>query len=116
MNNFPDLSRGSGVQGFTEVRGANAVQVASMASGLPVRNKLFTFVPKIFKHTKYLVTQANKETSDAFYLANCDVPFNWTNDNDATSYVVVFDNPPQCSLDKIKERWRIQYTFTQFSP
>jgi len=116
MANFPALSRGLGASGFTETYNPEAVESASNQSGLPLRIKLFTFVPKTFKHTRFLVTQADKDTSDAFYIANCAIPFNWTNENDAATYEVVFDHPPKCTLDKIKGRWKIQYTFTQFSP
>ena len=116
MANFPALSRSPGATGFTEELSSETVQIASKASGLPVLNKIFTFDPRMFKYTLHLVSQADKESVITFYKANCDIPFDWTNTQDDNTYEVIFDHPPKCQLDKIKERWKISLTFTQYSP
>jgi len=117
MATFPELLRGPGAKGYTEVIDSEAVQIGKKASGLPVLNKLFTFAGKTFKHTRFLVSQANKESYLTFYEANKDVPFDWNNEQeDGTTYEVIFVSPPKCTLDKLKNRWRIQFVFAQYSP
>lgn len=118
MATYPTLSRSPGAKSFAEELSKDAVKIASKASGLPVLNKLFTFIPKTWKFTSYLVIQADKETVLAFYLANCDVPFDWSNTQETSpiTYEVIFEHPPKCTLDKVKNRWRIVNTFTQYSP
>lgn len=116
MATFPVLDRGPGAKGFSEVIEPEAVQIGKKASGLPVLNKLFTFAGKTWKHTRFLVTQADKETYLTFYEANKDVPFDWANEQDAETYEVIFLGPPKCVLDRLKDRWRIQFVFAQYSP
>ena len=117
MATFPTLSRTLGAKNFAEELSKNTVQVASKASGLPVLNKLFTFDPKTWKFTLYLVSQTDKETVLTFYEANKDVPFDWSNTQEGpTTYEVIFDRPPKCKLDKLKTRWTITFMFTQYSP
>jgi len=114
---FPVLSRGPGGKSYTEDISKEAVQIGVKASGLPVLNKLFTFAPKTWKHTRYLVSQADKVTYMAYYETNKDVPFDWANEQeDGTVYEVIFDGPPKCQLDRIKNRWQIVFVFTQYSP
>lgn len=113
---FPELSRSIGAKGFSEVIDPAAVQIGKKASGLPVLNKLFTFAGKTWKHTRYLVAQTDKETVLTFYENNKDVPIDWTNEQDAETYEVIFLSPPKCTLDKLKNRWRIQFVFAQYSP
>jgi len=116
MATFPiTLSRSPGASGFTEELSSDTVEVASKASGLPVINKLFTFDAKTWKHTLNLVSQADKETIMTFYDGNKDIPFSWVNQQDAVTYEVIFDGPPQCQLDKVKTRWKITLTFLQYS-
>ena len=115
MASFPNLSRFPGASGFTEKLSNDTVQVASKASGLPVVNKLFTFDPKTWKHTLYLVSQADKESVMTFYENNKDVPFSWLNKQDSVTYEVIFEQPPQCQMDKIKTRWKITLTLLQYS-
>ena len=114
MATFPVLSRFPGAQGYIEETSKDTVEVASKASGLPIVNKLFTFDPKTWKYNLFLVSQADKNTVAAFYEANKDVPFDWYNYQEATTYEVIFEQPPQYSLDKIKIRWQISLTLTQY--
>ena len=118
MATFPVLSRSPGSKGFAEELNKNTVKVASKASGLPVLNKLFTFDSKTWKFTLYLVSQTDKESVITFYKANCDVPFDWSNTQETApiTYEVIFARPPKCTLDKVKDRWRIVNTFIQYSP
>jgi len=116
MATFPTLSRTPGVQGYIEDTSKDAVNIASKASGLPVVNKLFTFDPKTWKYSLFLVSQADKETIAAFYEANKDVPFSWYNYQESETYEVIFDGPPAYSLDKIKMRWHINLMLVQYSP
>lgn len=116
MAAFPVISRSPGAKGYTEVLDKNAVKVASAASGLPVVNKLFTFQPITFKHTLFLVAQADKDTVTAHYEANKDVPFNWDNDQDSNTYEVIYAMPPKLTMDKINGRWKIVFVFIQYSP
>lgn len=117
MANFPILDRNPGVKGFSEEIDPGAMQISKKASGLPVLNKLFTFAGKTWRHTRYLVSQANKEEYLTFYETNKDVPFGWTNEQEgAPPYEVIFLAPPKCTLDKLKSRWRIQFIFAQYSP
>jgi len=114
-NTFPALSRSPGVKGFSEVIDPEAMQIGKKDSGLLVLNKLFTFAGKTWKYTLYLVIQADKETVLTFYEANKDVPFNWSNTQETPpqTYEVIFMHPPKCTLDKVKNRWRIDNTFAQ---
>lgn len=116
MATFPVLSRSIGAKGFSELIDPAAVQIGKKASGLPVLNKLFTFAGKTWKYTRYLVIQADKETYLTFYEANKDVPFDWANEQDSETYEVIFLGPPKCTLDRLQNRWRIQFVFVQYSP
>lgn len=118
MATFPVLSRSPGYKGFVEDISKDAVQIGKKASGLPVLNKLFTFAGKTWKFTLYLVSQVDKESVLTFYEANKDVPFDWSNVQETApiTYEVIFMHPPKCTLDRLKNRWRIINTFTQYSP
>ncbi|GAG17489.1 unnamed protein product [marine sediment metagenome] len=118
MATFPELSRSPGAKGFAEEIDPGVMQIGKKASGLPVLNKLFTFAGKTWKFTLYLTIQADKETVLTFYEANKDVPFDWSNTQETSpiTYEVIFMHPPKCTLDKVKNRWRIVNTFTQYSP
>lgn len=116
MAMFPDLSRGIGAKGFTEVIDPEAVRIGKTASGVPVLNELFTWAGKTWKHTRYLVSQTDKESYLTFYITNRGVPFAWVNEQDGEEYEVVFLRPPQCTLDKLKNRWQIQFVFAQYTP
>lgn len=117
MANFPVLTRHPGVKNYTEVIDKDAVQIGKKASGLPVLNKLFTFAGKIWKHTRNLVSQADKEAYLVHYEAHKDVPFNWANEQENdTLYEIIYAAPPKCQLDRLKTRWKIVFTFMQYSP
>ena len=114
---FPVLSRSPGATGYTEEITNDAVQIAQKASGLPVVNKLFTFAPKTWKHTRFLVTQADKEAYLTYYEDNKDVPFNWDNEQEGgTPYEVIFYGSPKCQLNKMNNLWKIVFVFMQYSP
>ncbi len=115
MNTWPvGLSRGPG-NFFTEDYDRSGTKIASASSGLPVVNELFTFVPMIWKGVFNLLSQADKETIDTFYLANRGVAFKWLNTQDSNTYEVIFMAPPKKKLDKISTRWQIKFTFKQYS-
>ena len=118
MATFPTLDRSPGYKGYSEELSKESVQIASKASGLPLVQKLFTFDPKTWKHTLYLVSQADKETVITFYEANKDVPFDWSNTQETSpiTYEIIFIQPPKCKLDRVKDRWQISFVFTQYSP
>lgn len=117
MATFPNaLSRSPGAKGYSQVLSKDTVQKAKKASGLPVLNKLFTFDGLEWKFTLYLVSQADYDTIMTFYGANLDIPFNWENTQDSNTYEVIFAAPPKCSLDRVKDRWRMQFRFLQYSP
>ena len=116
MATFPVLSRSPGSRSFTEQLSKSTVQIASKASGLPVVNKIFTFDPKTWAYTLTLVSQVDKASVITFYEANKDIPLSWANAQDGNTYEVIFDGPPKCKLDKLKERWQISLTFIQYSP
>ena len=116
MATFPTISREPEAKGFSELIDPEAMSIAKATSGLPVLNKLFTFAPKTFRHTRYFVAQADKETVMTFYGANKDVPFDWLNTQDSNTYEVIFLGPPKVSLDKINKRWMMVFIFKQYSP
>lgn len=116
MATFPVLSRSQSIEGFVEELSKEAVQIASMASGLPLLNKIFTFDPKTFKFTLDCVSQIDKETVITFYEDNKDVPFSWLNGQDSVTYEVIFMSKPACKLEDRKDLWRIGLILRQYSP
>ena len=116
MAAFPALSRSPGHTGFVEDLNARAVGVASKASGLPMVNKLFTFNPESWRYILNLVSQADKEAIITHYKANCDIPFDWLNEQNDVTYEVIYAKPPVCRLDKSQITWKISLTLTQYSP
>jgi len=116
MADFPTLSSSPNVEGFVEELSDEAVQIASMASGHPLVNKLFTFDPKTWKFTLDCVSQIDKSAVIAFYEANKDVPFNWLNGQDSVTYEVIFMSKPACQLEDCRDLWRINLTLRQNSP
>lgn len=116
MNTFPTLSTGPSDQFFSDEHDLETVLVGSTASGYPVLNKLFTFDPRTFTYEIRFISNADKLTLIAFYNANKDVPFYWTNDQDDVEYEVVFLGPPGCKVDGGKDVWRIFLGLKQYSP
>ena len=117
MATFPNtLSRSPGAKGYSQVLSKGTVQKAKKASGLPVLNKLFTFDALEWKFALYLVSQADYDTIMTFYEANLDIPFDWENEQDSNTYEVIFATPPKCSLDRLKDRWKMIFVFMQYSP
>lgn len=114
MNTFPHtLHSPRQDSSFSDEKSDDAVSVGSTASGYPVMNKLFTFDPRTFGFEMRFVSNANKLTLVAFYEANKDVPFYWTNEQDDTQYEVAFVGPPACRLDGEKDVWRIRIELRQ---
>lgn len=117
MNTFPHtLHSPRRESSFSDEKSDEAVLVASYASGYPLMNKQFTFDPRTFGFEMRHVTDANKSTFVAFYEANKDVPFYWTNEQDDVQYEVAFVGKPSCRLDDQKDFWRIRFEFIQTSP
>jgi hypothetical protein len=116
MSTYPSLTRSPGSSGFVETLPEEDRAIGSKASGLPVINELFTFTPIEWKFTRYLVSQTDKETVVTFYKNNKGVPFDWYNEQDGNTYEVIYLVPPECSLDKVKLRWKIVENFRQYSP
>ncbi len=116
MNTFPHTLHAPAREGFSNEPSGEAVLVGSTASGYPVLNKLFTFDGRIITFEKRHVLQANMLTFMAFYEANKEVPFYWTNEQDDIQYEVCFTKPPRCQIDGEKDKWRIGFEFRQYSP
>lgn len=116
MNTFPTLSTGPSDKVFSDERDPEAVSVGNAADGYSALNKLFTFDPKIFRYEMRFVSNADKLTLMAFYDANKDVPFYWTNDQDDVEYEVIFLGPPGCRVDGEKDVWRIFLELKQNAP
>lgn len=115
-NTFPVVDRTPGKAGFSVTPDAASTSIASSASGLPVVNELFTFTPLIFKHSRFLVSTANKDTIMTFYEANKGLPFDWLNTQDGNTYEVIFMKPPQVSMGGVNDRWTMKFEFKQYSP
>ncbi len=116
MNNFPTLSTGPSDKVVSYEHDSEAVLIRSAANGSPVLNKLFTFDPRTFRYEERFVSNADKLTLMTFYNANKAVPFNWTNDQDAAVYEVIFLGPPGCRVDGEKDVWRIFLELKQNAP
>lgn len=114
LNTFP-LDVRSPNFNFSDELSGKAVLVADLASGYPDLNKLFTFDPREFIF-ELLVPEADKLKIMEFYENNKDVPFNWYNKQDNTSYEVVFISKPRCKIYKRKDLWRIILSLRQSSP
>lgn len=101
---------------FSDEKNDEAVLIGSTASGYPHLNKLFTFDARTFIFEKRHVSQANKETLMAFYEANKEVPFYWTNEQEGeVEYEVAYVSKPRCRLDGQKDEWRIVTELRQTS-
>lgn len=119
MSTFPVLERKGSRAGWSETPNKAAVSVADKGSGLPVVNKLFTFDGPTWAYSLKLVTTADKDTLQAFYEANKDVPFDWLNPQDGNTYEVIFAAPPKWSMagsDGTDEFWNVILKLTQYSP
>ena len=115
MNTFPHTIHAPDDKTFRDEKSDEAVLIESMASGYPLMNKLFTFDAITFTRDLRFVSQTNKLTIMAFYEANKDVPFYWTNEQDDIQYEVGFVSKPECTSDGEKEVWRITYKVRQTS-
>lgn len=112
MNTFPTTAIPGSVYGFGGDYTDKAVLIGDAASGYPVINKLFTFVPRDFEYELPSVTDAEKAQIDAFYLANMDVPFYWLNPKDKLTYRAIFTAPPKCR-PVTTSKWRISCELRQ---
>lgn len=106
METFPAPSKAGSIYGFSDDYTDEAVQVADYASGYPVANKLFTFVPRNFPYVLPLVTDAEKADIDAFYLANMALVFYWLNPKDKLTYQTIFTAPPK-AVPITTGKWRV---------
>jgi len=116
LNTFPSIASAPLCDGFRDEPSADAVLIASTASGYPLLNKLFTFDPRTFRFDLRFVSQTDKENVLAFYEANKDVPFLWTNGQDHKQYEVAFVARPGCALDGLPDVWRIGLELRQTTP
>lgn len=114
MNTFPTISTGPNFK-FEDEKNPDAVAIASTASGYPVLNKLLTFDGRGFFFEHAYVSQASKEAIIAFYEANKDIPFLWTNEQDNVEYEVVFLGPPKCKTEDDRTFWRVSLSLMQSS-
>ena len=115
MNTFPHTIHAPDNKTFRDEKSDEAVLTGNMASGYPLMNKLFTFDPRTFSFDLRFVSQANKLTIMAFYEANKDIPFYWTNEQDDIQYEVSFVNKPRCVSDGEKGFWGIGLVLRQTS-
>jgi len=115
MNTFPSDVRSPNLV-FSDEKSDDAVLIAEMASGYPLLNKQFTFDPRTFSFEMPCVSEADKLEIMAFYEANKDVPFYWTNKQDSTQYEVAFAGKPGCRIDGRRDLWRITLSLRQTSP
>jgi hypothetical protein len=117
MNTFPTLSCAPKISGWNDSFHPGGTEIGSTESGYPVFNKMVTFHPKDFLHTLQNVSQADKETIEAFYAANEDVPFYWLNEQDGIVYEVGFTDRPSCQTqdDDNKESWQIGLSLIQMA-
>ena len=115
LNTFPYTIHAPDDKTFRDEKSDDAVLIGDIASGYPLMNKLFTFDATTFFRDLRFVSQANKLTIMAFYEANKDVPFYWTNEQDDIQYEVGFVSKPDCSSDGEKELWRISLVLRQTS-
>lgn len=119
MATFPTIERKGSKAGFTETASKEAVSMADKASGLPVKNKLFTFAPLSWNYRLKLVVTADKDTLGTFYDANSEVPFDWLNPQDGNTYEVEFDGPIKWSVagsDGTLVYWNAALKLVQYSP
>ena len=115
MNIFPYTIHAPDNKTFRDEKSDEAVLTGNMASGYPLMNKLFTFDPRTFSFDLRFVSQANKLTIMAFYEANKDIPFYWTNEQDDIQYEVAYVSKPRCVSDGEKELWNIGHVLRQTS-
>ena len=115
LNTFPYTIHSPDNKTFRNEKSDEAVLIGSMASGYPLMNKQFTFDPITFTRNLRFVSQTNKLTIMAFYEANKDVPFYWTDEQDDIQYEVAFVSKPECVSDGEKELWKITLELRQTS-
>ena len=115
MNTFPTNVKAPNLN-FSDEKSDKAVLIASMASGYPLLNKLFTFDPRTFIFDIPGAPEADKLEIMTFYENNKDVPFYWYNKQNKTQYEVVFVSKPGCRLEGRKDLWRITLNLRQSSP
>lgn len=116
MNTFPYELHAPSREGFRDEPSDEAMLIGSYASGYPLLNKQFTFAPRTFEFEKRHVSQATKETYMAFYKANKDVAFYWTNEQEGVQHEIAFARKPRCRIDGDKDEWRISFEFIQTTP
>ena len=107
MNTFPTLSAAAKMEGFADEYSDDAVNIANPQSGYPFIISNFTFDARNIRFALRQVTQTDKETFETFYQANKTVSFNWLNEQDSTTYEVVFAHKPNCELDGANNIWKI---------
>lgn len=115
MDTFPHTLHAPSREAFRDEPSDEAVLIGSYASGYPLLNKQFTFDPDTFEFEKRHVSQANKLTFMAFYEANKDLVFYWTNEQDSVKREVAFARKPRCRIDGEKDKWRISFEFVQMT-
>ena len=107
MNTFPTLSTAAQIEGFVDEYSDDAVTIADPKSGYPFIISNFTFDARNIRFTLRHVSQTDKESFETFYQANKTVSFNWLNEQDDTTYEVVFAHKPNCELDDANDEWKI---------
>ena len=112
---FPTLSAYPKIEGFIDEYSDETIVRDSYASGYPLLNPYFSFDPKNFSHVMRHISQADKETLSTFYRDNKTNNIFWTNEQDDTTYLVIFTHKPNCELDGEKSKWKIELGFRQIA-
>lgn len=116
MNTFPHTIHAPDLDNFHDEQSDEAVLIGSMSSGYPLMNKQFTFDPRTFSFDLRFVINADKLTIMAFYEANKELSFYWTNEQDDIQYEVGFVSKPVCQNEGGERNlWKISLVLRQTS-
>ena len=113
MSNFPTLTVSPKIDGFTDEYSRDGQRIADPTNGYPLLIRELHFNPRYFRFTLYNATDEDKTTLMDFYDSNKDKTFNWTNEQDSTTYEVMFAEKPKCQLNGQKDRWNIELVLVQ---
>ena len=113
MNTFPTISQGPKIEGFTDEYSDDAVSIPAPNNGHQVITEVHQFNPRNFSFMLRDVKEADKLTVETFYKNNKGKHFYWLNEQEDTTYEVVFMDKPLTQLDGANNRWRILVNLKQ---
>lgn len=110
-----ELSRGVDVTPFSDDFIDEGVRRSATADGYPLAEEQYSIQTEMFSMVLSHLTDADKSTLFAFYRNYAGREIGVLNPADSLKYECLMASAPKCSIDKDKNRWKMEFSFRTLS-